>query len=720
VLALDMSGGGNGVLKWGLYLHGDYNQDGIVGIADLAPLGQRFGEISPGGLGVPFPADSSGAVLDGSWDGSINIPDVAPIGQNWGRRVAGYRVYRSHEPADVPQVAADGNGAGAELVADVPLGDAIAEAGLRKRFEVALTEDATGWFFWVRPYDGAEEGTPSNSVPPTGADNLPPIAVAQAEPSGGLAPLTVTLNGFNSADLDGLIVKYEWDFDGPLNGEEWQSTGGTPWVEHTYDTPGSYYVGLKVRDNGGAEDTDFVLVKARAANPPVAALSVDQGAGPTVLHVVFDAGASSDPDGPIAKYEWDWNSDGFYDYDSGTERKTGYYFYDTGNHTITVRVTDLDGLTATAQTGVSVTTGAGWAQSIVADGNDLSVNNATFCGPLQVVDAGGKPGVFFICASTSPDDCSLMYCAAQDAGGMLWNAPVRVDPFAAVTGAAVEDYAAMVAGMPAIVYRGYGDKTWYTRAQSANGATWSQPVWTEADMPATQLIELPTGPAFVDQSGHLFKATDPLGSAWIDAGLIGGAVIGFESHYRPTALSLVTGHPGILYTSFSGLWFLRSDDALGSSWSLQPPALTTGSAGYMGYGNKIAIIHGYPATCFTIQSADRAYYVRADDADGVVWRTPIQIALNCAHDGVGLASYDDRPFMIVKDKYTFAVSMITANDTDGGSWGIPIPGVPTYSDQTNGVMSNLGSVNGCPALAYSDLVNTPGGSLYVLKYASYY
>ena len=205
--ALDTSGGGSGVLKWGLYCHGDYNQDGVVGIADLAPLGQRFGEVSPGGLGVPWPAETSGAVLDGSWDGSINIPDVAPIGQNWGRRVAGYRVYRSHDPADVPQVAADLNGASAELVADVALADAIVEPGMRKRFELALAEDAAGWFFWVRPYDGAEEGTPSNSVPRNGRGQpgahrragrravLRPRAAQRAAPAASRA-----------CDLDGLIV----------------------------------------------------------------------------------------------------------------------------------------------------------------------------------------------------------------------------------------------------------------------------------------------------------------------------------------------------------------------------------------------------------------------------------------------------------------------------------------------------------------------------------
>jgi len=80
--------------------------------------------------------------------------------------------------------------------------------------------------------------------------NLPPTARIVADPVDGRAPVTVVFDATESADEDGEIVSYEWDFDGDL--------GSGVTAEHTFTDPGVYAVGLTVTDDlGGATEAVF-------------------------------------------------------------------------------------------------------------------------------------------------------------------------------------------------------------------------------------------------------------------------------------------------------------------------------------------------------------------------------------------------------------------------------------------------------------------------------
>ncbi|MGP8330340.1 MAG: PKD domain-containing protein [Methanosarcinaceae archaeon] len=68
--------------------------------------------------------------------------------------------------------------------------------------------------------------------------------------------------------------------------------------------------------------------------------------------VTFDASGSSDDKG-IASYEWDWNNDGTYDV-SITSATTQYTFNDEYSGTISLRVTDVDGMQDVATTTVNI------------------------------------------------------------------------------------------------------------------------------------------------------------------------------------------------------------------------------------------------------------------------------------------------------------------------------------------------------------------------------
>lgn len=85
----------------------------------------------------------------------------------------------------------------------------------------------------------------------------PVIDIAEGIPY-GTAPLTITFDISASSDPDGTIVSFTFDFgDGtePLKG-----TDITEPIEHTYETPGSYFAKLTVKDNGGASASVMLAI----------------------------------------------------------------------------------------------------------------------------------------------------------------------------------------------------------------------------------------------------------------------------------------------------------------------------------------------------------------------------------------------------------------------------------------------------------------------------
>ncbi len=83
---------------------------------------------------------------------------------------------------------------------------------------------------------------------------------------------------------------------------------------------------------------------------PIASFTASTLAGEAPLTVNFSAILSSDSDGVITKYEWD-----FGDGSSGTGSSVSHTYTAAGTYTVVLRVTDNDGATATAQKTIIVT-----------------------------------------------------------------------------------------------------------------------------------------------------------------------------------------------------------------------------------------------------------------------------------------------------------------------------------------------------------------------------
>mgnify|MGYP001352410173 FL=1 len=142
-------------------------------------------------------------------------------------------------------------------------------------------------------------------------------------------------------------AKFLWDF-----GDSTGSSGKN--VKHTYTEEGTYTVTLTVIDEssriGVAKKEVDILYRNQA---PVASLEATYGGVGQQVKVnsiaFFDGGASSDPDGDVLEFEWDFGDGG-----KSTLLRPNHEYTSTGNYTVTLTVTDPSNESSTAETWVLV------------------------------------------------------------------------------------------------------------------------------------------------------------------------------------------------------------------------------------------------------------------------------------------------------------------------------------------------------------------------------
>jgi len=89
--------------------------------------------------------------------------------------------------------------------------------------------------------------------------NAVPNASLHAVSGPMTAGSTVTFDASDSLDLEGPIVKYEWDADG--NGSYEINGGTTPTLQIVFPTVGTFHVGVRVTDSDGATNTANIPVQ---------------------------------------------------------------------------------------------------------------------------------------------------------------------------------------------------------------------------------------------------------------------------------------------------------------------------------------------------------------------------------------------------------------------------------------------------------------------------
>ena len=171
--------------------------------------------------------------------------------------------------------------------------------------------------------------------------NAEPIAIADATPKTGFAPLEVQFSGSQSSDDNGILT-YEWNFkDGTT------SSQSNP--KHIFNGVGTYNVSLKVYDDEGKSSTADVLitVQAKPNEAPVAVATANQLEGDAPLEVYFRGSDSTDDKG-ISNYYWDFPLD-----PSAAPNNTRTFAM-PGVYVISLTVTDAEGLQNTAQLTITV------------------------------------------------------------------------------------------------------------------------------------------------------------------------------------------------------------------------------------------------------------------------------------------------------------------------------------------------------------------------------
>ena len=188
---------------------------------------------------------------------------------------------------------------------------------------------------------------------------VPPVAVCEVDPvvTGVNGPIEFDGSDSFHLDMDANIVSYEWDFDGD---HVYDASGVM--VTHSYPAIGTYQVVLRVTDDQVPPVSATTSCCVEIIPPPIPP-NADPG-GPYRFCIgsgslVLDGSNSSDLDGTIVSWEWDFDPqplDLSFDDASGEMVDVTAFFSGLGPglYDVALRVTDNDTGTNTDFTSVRV------------------------------------------------------------------------------------------------------------------------------------------------------------------------------------------------------------------------------------------------------------------------------------------------------------------------------------------------------------------------------
>ena len=224
------------------------------------------------------------------------------------------------------------------------------------------------------------------------ADLLPTVSIVSptdSETVWGTATIQVY-----ASDPEGAILSVQVRVDGGF----WESAfynGVSGYYEVTWNTSlyseGSHTIEARATDGGGnSVPSSPVTVTIVSQPPPIASFTATPTNGEAPLTVDFDATASSDPNGSIVSYNWDYDDGSIF----GLGTVTSHEYTFPGSYTVTLTVTDNEGATASATTPVIVGVVAPIDVRVAASSDDAeestsgSVNRSS--SDLELVDEGSN------------------------------------------------------------------------------------------------------------------------------------------------------------------------------------------------------------------------------------------------------------------------------------------------------------------------------------------
>lgn len=139
---------------------------------------------------------------------------------------------------------------------------------------------------------------------------------------------SIVFDAKSSTDPDGDLLEFYWEF-----GDGTHAQGSR--IAHQYEAQKTYNALLIVSDNSGeVGNSAFERFKVKVNQPPLAKAGQDVITAPNQM-VAFDASLSSDQDGSLTSFAWD-----FGDGKNAAGAKTSHLFVNPGTYRVQLRVVD--------------------------------------------------------------------------------------------------------------------------------------------------------------------------------------------------------------------------------------------------------------------------------------------------------------------------------------------------------------------------------------------
>lgn len=190
--------------------------------------------------------------------------------------------------------------------------------------------------------------------------NTRPVANAGTDKSVSANKVSITASG---SDANGSITGYSWaQISGPSNATLANASGAT--VTASNLVSGTYMFRVRVTDNGGDTDTDYVKVAVQSSTTSPAPTTnvapvANAGANKAITlptSSVYLYGNGTDSDGTIASYKWTKVSGPAAALSGATTKTLKAYALLSGTYVFRLTVTDNDGATKSDDVSVVVKT----------------------------------------------------------------------------------------------------------------------------------------------------------------------------------------------------------------------------------------------------------------------------------------------------------------------------------------------------------------------------